>query len=198
MSRPRTLSYKSNSTNSNYAQHLRENSHTFPSIDRALHILEFQKKSIHMNTLEKFHIYKEAYHNNHLNDQHTVVQNKIFETIQKNEKHWDFFAIQIILNITTYTMHHTPPPNIQYNYIIIPITPTTTPFPTPHPTPYRPLQPFHIPYPCSPVSITQNFIQHARSNRSEQRLHIKYKPDHHQLWAAGQHHKQPQWETYEE
>jgi hypothetical protein len=83
-----------------------------------------------MNTVERFHIYKEAYHNNHLNDQHTVIQNKIFEAIQKNEKHSDFFAIQTILNITNYTMHHTPPPTILYYYTIIPNTLTTTPSPS--------------------------------------------------------------------
>jgi hypothetical protein len=54
------LSYRTNNTNSNFAQHLLENSHAFAPIDKALHILEFQKESIHMNSLERFHIYKEA------------------------------------------------------------------------------------------------------------------------------------------
>jgi hypothetical protein len=59
------LSYRTNNTNSSYAQHLLENSHTFASIDKALHILEFQKKSTHMNTLERFYIHREAFYNNH-------------------------------------------------------------------------------------------------------------------------------------
>jgi hypothetical protein len=37
-----------------------------------------------MNTLEKY-IYLEAVKNNHLNDQHTVRYNKIFEVIHNND-----------------------------------------------------------------------------------------------------------------
>ena len=79
------LSYRTNKMNSNYTQHLIDNDHTFPPIDKALHILEYHKKNMHMNTLERYHIHKEAHQNNHLNDQHTVPRNKKIEIIQKNE-----------------------------------------------------------------------------------------------------------------
>ena len=79
------LSYRTNKSNSNYAKHMIDNNHTFPPIEEALYILEFHKKSMHMNTLERYHIHKEAHQNNHLNDQHTVPHNKIFQIIQKNE-----------------------------------------------------------------------------------------------------------------
>ena len=79
------LSYRKNKTDSNFAKHMIDNDHTFPPIEEALRILEFHKKSMHMNTLERYHIHKEAHQNNHLNDQHTVPHNKIFEIIQKNE-----------------------------------------------------------------------------------------------------------------
>ena len=79
-------SFRTNNTNSNFAQHLLDNAHNFVPIDSIMHILEFQKKSKHMNTLERYYIYKEAYLNNNLNDQHTIIQNKIFEIISSNEK----------------------------------------------------------------------------------------------------------------
>lgn len=37
-----------------------------------------------MNTVERYYIYKEAMHDNHLNDQHTITRNKIFEKISNN------------------------------------------------------------------------------------------------------------------
>jgi len=46
-----------------------------------MEVLHLQKKGKHLNTIEKFHIYKEARHNNHLNDDHTIKTNKIFDTI---------------------------------------------------------------------------------------------------------------------
>jgi rRNA maturation protein Nop10 len=82
-------SFRTNNTNSNFA-HLLDYAHSFAPIDSIMHILEFQMKSKHMNTLEKY-IYKEAYHNNHLNDQHTVIHNKIFEIISTNDKCWERF-----------------------------------------------------------------------------------------------------------
>jgi hypothetical protein len=49
-------SFRTNNTNSNFAQHLINNIHTFAPIDATMHILEFQKKSRHLNTLEKYYI----------------------------------------------------------------------------------------------------------------------------------------------
>jgi hypothetical protein len=49
-------SFKTNNSNSNFAQHLINNIHTFAPIDAAMRILEFQKKSRHLNTLEKYYI----------------------------------------------------------------------------------------------------------------------------------------------
>jgi hypothetical protein len=41
----------------------------------------FGKKETHLNSVEKFHIYKETLLDNQLNDKHTVTYNKIFETV---------------------------------------------------------------------------------------------------------------------
>jgi hypothetical protein len=38
---------------------------------------------LYLNTLERFYIHKEATQDNHLNDDHAVVPNKIFRAIQK-------------------------------------------------------------------------------------------------------------------
>jgi hypothetical protein len=62
-----------------------DKSHNFGSIENVMTILEFQKKGRHMNTLEKYYIYKEAIHDNHLNDQYTVNQNKTVKIVSKNE-----------------------------------------------------------------------------------------------------------------
>ena len=48
-----------------------------------MQILQFQKKGIHINTVEGFYIYKEASTNNHLNDIYTIPCSKISETILK-------------------------------------------------------------------------------------------------------------------
>jgi hypothetical protein len=70
-----------NPQHSKYAQHLTENKHSFGSINNIMEVIYLQKKGKHLNKIEKFHIYKEARHNNHLNDDHTITTNKIFDTI---------------------------------------------------------------------------------------------------------------------
>ena len=46
-----------------------------------MQVLQFQKKGTHLNTIEGLHIHKEAAQNNHLNDDHAITANKIFDTI---------------------------------------------------------------------------------------------------------------------
>jgi len=55
--------------------------HSFGPIQDIMNILEFHKKGPHLNTLKQFHIHKEAASHNHLNDEHTVTPNQIFDTI---------------------------------------------------------------------------------------------------------------------
>jgi hypothetical protein len=78
--------FRNNTGASNFAKHLNEHAHSFSNIDSTMQILQHQRKGPHLNTLEKFHIHEEAARNNHLNDDHTVIQNKIFEAIQKIQK----------------------------------------------------------------------------------------------------------------
>jgi hypothetical protein len=56
----------------------------FGNIKDTMQILQLQKKGSHLNTIERFYIYKEATANNHLNDDYTIPHNKIFETILKD------------------------------------------------------------------------------------------------------------------
>ena len=74
-----------NTQASKYAQHLATHRHAFGNIQDTMQILQFQKKDIHLNTIQHFYIYKEASLNNHLNDAHTIPKSKIFETILKEE-----------------------------------------------------------------------------------------------------------------
>ena len=48
-----------------------------------MEILQYQKKAIHLNTVERFYIYKETSVNNHLKDENTIPSSKIFESILK-------------------------------------------------------------------------------------------------------------------
>jgi hypothetical protein len=75
--------FRNNSPSSNFAKHLNEHAHSFGTINITMHILQHQKKGPHLNTMERFYLYKEAAFNNHLNDDHTVLPNKVVEIILK-------------------------------------------------------------------------------------------------------------------
>ena len=74
-------SFRYNNHNSKSTQHLIEHGHTFGSIHNIIQVLQVQKKGTHLNTIESFHIHKEAAQNNHLNNDHTIMVNRIFHTI---------------------------------------------------------------------------------------------------------------------
>lgn len=82
-------------------------------------ILEFQKKGRHMNTLEKYYIYKEAIHDNHLNDQYTVNQNKTVKIVSKNEAWWDASITQTTYSPLPCSYILPPPPNPSAGIYII-------------------------------------------------------------------------------
>jgi len=69
---------------SKYTLHLLEHSHTLGSMHDVMQIIQLQKKGIHVNTIERFHIHKEAATNNHLNDDYTLSTNRIFDTILRD------------------------------------------------------------------------------------------------------------------
>jgi hypothetical protein len=69
---------------SKYALHLLEHSHTLGSMHNVMQIIQLQKKDIHLDTIERFHIHREAATNNHLNDDHSLSTNRIFDTILRD------------------------------------------------------------------------------------------------------------------
>jgi hypothetical protein len=75
--------FRNNSRTSKFAKHLNEHAHSYGTIETTMQILKHQRKGPHFNTLERFYIHNEATRDNHLNDDHTVFPNKIFEAIQK-------------------------------------------------------------------------------------------------------------------
>ena len=75
----RALQY--NPHTSKYALHAATQQHTFGNIQEHMQILHTHNKGAHLNTIEKFYIFKEASTSNHLNDHHTVPNSKIFLTI---------------------------------------------------------------------------------------------------------------------
>jgi hypothetical protein len=70
-----------NNHTSKYALHLIEHSHTLGSMQNVMRLLNFQRKGIHLDTIERFHIHRQAAANNHLNDDHTLSVNSIFDSI---------------------------------------------------------------------------------------------------------------------
>ena len=48
-----------------------------------MQIIQYQNKGNHLNTIERFYIYKEFIKDNHLNDEHNISPNSIFDTLLK-------------------------------------------------------------------------------------------------------------------
>jgi hypothetical protein len=56
---------------------------TFGSVENIMKILNYQKKDLHINSVERFYTNKEAAFENQLNDKQTIFPNKIFAAILK-------------------------------------------------------------------------------------------------------------------
>ena len=87
--------YKYNKYKSKYATHLLENQHSIGPIQETMQISYTTKKGRLMDTIKKFHIYKQTQQNNQINDRDTVKYNTIFDTIVRQ---------------TTYRAPANPPP----------------------------------------------------------------------------------------
>jgi hypothetical protein len=77
-------SFIHNSQSFKYAQHLLEHSHTLGNMQDFMRVVHFQKKGTHPNTIQRFHIHKQAAKSNHLNDDHTLSANKVIDTILRD------------------------------------------------------------------------------------------------------------------
>jgi rRNA maturation protein Nop10 len=72
-----------NSPSSSFAQHLLDETHPFGPINDIMQVLHHQRKCPHLNTMERFDIYTEYTAGSHLNDEHTISPNKIFDSLIK-------------------------------------------------------------------------------------------------------------------
>jgi hypothetical protein len=79
-------SYKYNTQNSKFAQHATETGHEFGERKYGMSIQFLGKKGRYLDTIGKFYIYQQTKNNNRINDKHTVIYNKICETILENIK----------------------------------------------------------------------------------------------------------------
>ena len=66
---------------SKFAQNLLQNRHSIGTMEEIMEVLQVAKKRKLMDTLERFHIYKETKLENQINDKNTVTQNILFDTI---------------------------------------------------------------------------------------------------------------------
>jgi hypothetical protein len=75
--------YTHNGRKYNFAKHLLDHQHALRPIEDCMTLIHTVTKGP-MNTMEKFHIYKETMNNSHLNDRSTVTRNAIFETLLRS------------------------------------------------------------------------------------------------------------------
>ena len=68
---------------SNYTKHILEQSRSFGPILNTMQILQYHCKGTHLNLIERYYIYAEFSKNNHLNDEHNISPNKIFDALLK-------------------------------------------------------------------------------------------------------------------
>jgi hypothetical protein len=74
---------RNNNSNSGYSSHILNTGHTYGTITDTMDIIRKGKKGRHLNTLEKYHIYKVSKTNIHLNDTHNEAHNLIFQVMHE-------------------------------------------------------------------------------------------------------------------
>jgi hypothetical protein len=78
--------FRNNNHSYSFARHLNDTAHPFGPMKDVMQILQCHKKGPHLNTIERFHIHTESKVNNHLNDDHTIFPNAIFDALLKNHQ----------------------------------------------------------------------------------------------------------------
>jgi hypothetical protein len=68
-------------TDRSFSIRFNEHKQAFGTIDTTMQILQHQNMGPHLNTLERFYIHKETAFNNHLDNDHTILPNKVFSTL---------------------------------------------------------------------------------------------------------------------
>jgi hypothetical protein len=69
---------RSNSGNPGYADRILNTRHTYGTITDTMDIVKTGRKGKHLNTLEKYHIYRISKDNPHMNDTHINTYNELY------------------------------------------------------------------------------------------------------------------------
>ena len=77
--------FRHNNAKSNFATHFLENQHSLGIINDIMNILHITKRGRAMDTIERYHIYKETKNGAQINDKNTMKPNTIYETIIQGE-----------------------------------------------------------------------------------------------------------------
>ena len=77
--------YRYKTGNSKFAQHFREQNHSFGPINSVMDVLQILKKGTMMDTLERYHIYKVTNLGNQINDKSTTTCNILFDTLLRHD-----------------------------------------------------------------------------------------------------------------
>jgi hypothetical protein len=74
---------RTNNSNSGYSNHVLATEHTYGTIEDTIDVIMTGRKGRHLNTLEKYHIYKIIRNNLHMNDTHIEAHTPIFQTVHE-------------------------------------------------------------------------------------------------------------------
>jgi hypothetical protein len=74
---------RSNNSNSVYSNRILNTGHKYRTIADTMDIIKTHRKGKHLNTLEKYHIYKISKDNLQMNDPNTDTCNPIFKALQE-------------------------------------------------------------------------------------------------------------------
>jgi hypothetical protein len=72
---------RNNNSNSGYLNNILNTAHTYGTTTDTIDVIRYGRKGRHLNTLEKYHIYRISKTNVHLNDTYNETHNTIFQVI---------------------------------------------------------------------------------------------------------------------
>ena len=78
--------FRNNNLSYSFAKHLNESAHSFGPMNKIMQIIQCHKKGPHLNTIERFHIHTAAMSDTHLNDDHTIFPNPIFDILSRTNR----------------------------------------------------------------------------------------------------------------
>jgi hypothetical protein len=76
---------KNNNSKSGYSNHILNTRHSYGNIIDTMEIIKTERKGKHVNTLERYHIYKISKEGIHMNNMHDETYNPIFDDIYRKD-----------------------------------------------------------------------------------------------------------------